>query len=166
MKYNAPTDICGVLVEEDLASDAASDPGCGGEDHDSQRNHDTDVDGDDLQRDDIARKVPEGEYPTVVDVMCGLPPSAVPLDTFLGVPPNIHGKGAEAKYANDYFRCAPIEFDGVSKEPLVSRRMLPLEEHVTNASADVVNAMGLQQEDYFVRVDAIDLDSVPDVGLE
>ena len=50
------------------------DPGCGGEDHDSQE---PDGDADDLHCEKQDKTVPNGDYPVVVDVLCGVPPPNV-----------------------------------------------------------------------------------------
>ena len=114
VKDNTPTDIGGVPVEEDVAPDAESDPGRGGEDRDAQE---PDGDADDPHCEQQDQKLPNGEYPVVIDVLCGVPPLNVNLELFLGEPSNIHRRGMEAKYTTEYFRCAPNDsFDTANSQ--------------------------------------------------
>ena len=148
VKDNTPTAIGGVPVEEDVAPDAGTDPGRGEEDHGSQE---PDGDADDLHFDKQDKHVPNGDYPVVIDVKCGVPPTNVQLEFFLGEPSNIHRKGPEAKYATEYLRCAPIDSFDTANPQKMKRSMLRLEEHVTSLTPDAVNAMSLQQERFFKK---------------
>ena len=157
VKYQAPTEIFGVPVEQDQRAESDQGSNC---DSDSHGDSPGDKDAEDAERaaceeEEIQDNRDREGYPPAPVLMCSPLPAMCEISKFLGEPVNLHRRGPHAAYAREYFQLSPkVHTHAIGK---VGDMPLPADTPVASGGAAYVNALAETQTSFFKKLDEFDV---------